>query len=109
MAAGTSVTDKNPRGLVVLGGYFTLNPGSIAAAGREEQTVAVPAAKVGDLVVVAPRDVLLAGLVIGHARVSAAGTISFWISNHSAGAVDQASGVWDYTLIRGGQGISHAG
>jgi hypothetical protein len=49
MAAGTSVTDKNPRGLVVLGGYFTLNPGSIAAAGREEQTVAVPAAKVGDL------------------------------------------------------------
>jgi hypothetical protein len=109
MAAATGVTYKAGRGAIIVGGTCVLNPGSIAAAAREDQTIAVPDAKIGDVVMVSPRDVLLAGLVVSHARVSAAGAISFFLANHSAGAVDQASGTWDWALIRGATGPSHVG
>ena len=101
MAAGTSIRAlERPVGNFA-SGEFTLNPASIAAGAREVMTVAVPGARVGDVVQVSPQDALLAGLVVAYARVSANNAIEFTLENHSAGALDQASGKWNYTLVRG--------
>lgn len=110
MAAATAVAPKTTVPFpTIKSGTFTLDPGSIAAGSREEQTAAIAEAKVGDIVLVAPRDALSAGLVISHARVSSDGNISFYLENHTAGGVDQASGTWDYTLIRGNLGAAGVG
>lgn len=102
MAAGTSIKAiERPAGQVNTG-EFTADLGSIAAGGREEVTVAVPGAKVGDVVHVSPQDVLTTGIAVGHARVSSAGNISFYVINYlAAGSVDQASGKWNYAIFRG--------
>lgn len=100
MAAATAISKiERPVGSFYTG-EFTLDPGSIAAGAREEQTVAVPGVEVGDVVTVSPQAALLAGIVIGHVR-AAADSISFWIENHTAGAVDQTSNKWNYAVIRG--------
>lgn len=109
MAAATAVTIKGVRGLVVDSGHCTLDPGAIAAGANEDQTIAVPTAKVGDMVIVAPRAALTDGAIATNPHVSAAGTITFTIENHTGGEINLASGVWDWTLLRGRQGAAHAG
>lgn len=111
MGAATSVTNKAgiAAALIVASGYCTVDLASIAAAGREVVTIAVPQAKLYDAVIVNPRATLTAGLVISQAYVSAAGTITFVVENHSAGIVDQTSTVFDWTIIRGNQGPSAHG
>lgn len=74
---------------------------SIAAAASEVVTATVPGATVGDSVVVNPRDGLNAGLIIGQARVSAANTVVFTVSNITAGALDAASQIFDIGILRG--------
>lgn len=102
MAAGSAVTRKEGPFGVIASGSFTLDPGSIAAAASEEQTVAVAEAKVGDSVIVSSRTVLTDGLVGPiNPRVKTDGTISFWLENNHTAALDQSSGTWDFTLIRG--------
>lgn len=109
MAAATAVALSAPfPALTVFRGTCTLNPASIAAAGREEQTIAVPGVKVSDVASVAPRAALEAGLVISHVRC-AAGSISFYLENHSAGAVDAASQTWDFEVRRGSEGVAATG
>lgn len=89
------------RGGNTFSGQFTADLASIAAAGQELITVTVPGAAVGDTVTVSPQSALLAGLIIAYSRVSAANTIIVAISNHSAGAVDQAATVFNYGIVRG--------
>jgi hypothetical protein len=103
MAAATAIVAADRPGGHHYGGTFVLNPGSIGAAGRELQTVAVPGVAVGDVAFVAPRAALLAGIVIAYVRCSA-GEIEFSIENHSAGAVDAASDTWDFQVLRGSSG-----
>jgi hypothetical protein len=76
-----------------------LDPGSIAAGAREIETVAIPGVVVGDCVVICPRATM--ALVIGYARVSAANAVEFSLENNTVGAVDLASGTFDYQVLRG--------
>jgi hypothetical protein len=101
MATATAVAATERPGGNTYAGQFTADLASIAAAGQELITVTVPGLAVGDQVNVSPRSALTAGLIIAWARVSAADTLVVAISNHSAGAVDQASTVFDYSVIRG--------
>lgn len=79
----------------------TVDLASIAAAGSEVVTVTVPGVVVGDVPIPCPRDGLNAGLVIGQARVSAANTVVFTVSNITAGALDAASQIFDIGILRG--------
>jgi hypothetical protein len=101
--AGTSVVGTNQPGFFT-SGSFTLDPASIAAASEGTETVPVPEARVGDVVHVTPRTALDEGIILSYAWVSASGTISVTLFNHTAGAIDVASATWDYVLIRGASG-----
>lgn len=62
-------------------------------------TATVAGVAVGDLVFVSPRAAFTAGApVLGD--VSAANTVRLTTMNNSAGAVDQASQVYDITVLR---------
>ena len=100
MAAGTSITPTTQLG-GFLKGSFTLDIGSILTEANEDQTVAVPEAKIGDTVIITPRAALLDGVAIVNPHVSAAGTITFTVENNSGSTRDQGSGTYDYCLIRG--------
>lgn len=100
MAAATGITRHTNAGAYATG-EFTIDPGSISAGANEDQTVAVAEADVGDVVVISPQATLLDGLVLSQAYVSAAGTITFTLENHTAGALNQGSTVMSYALIRG--------
>ena len=82
-------------------GSFTADPASVASLGIELVTVTIPGLRAGDVPNVVPRSALLTGLVIAWARVSADNTMVFAIVNVTAGALDQASTVFDYGVIRG--------
>jgi hypothetical protein len=112
MAAASAVTLKPAvnSNLTVYGGTCTVDLASIDAGASEEVTIAVPDAKVGDSVIVSSRTVLTDGLVGPiNPRVASAGSVSFWIENNHSGAIDQASGVFDFLIIRGAQGVSTLG
>lgn len=80
---------------------FAVTPGSIAAAGTEVETIAVPGALVGDYVGVSPRSGLQAGIVLGYCRVVSAGSVEFALHNISAGALTPTAGTWTLHLARG--------
>lgn len=105
MPAATAVAYSSHNGFVVISGTCTLDIGSIATEVNEDQTIAVPDAKVGDIVLVQPRAALLDGLAIVNPHVSATGTITFTVENNSASTRDQGSGTYDWMLIRGNEGV----
>lgn len=104
MPAATAITSLDRPGALVQQLTFALTPGSIAAAGTELETVALPGVIVGDQVAVSPQSGLQNGLVIGHCRVSAAGVVTFSIVNVTAGALTPTAGTWTLTIIRGTTG-----
>jgi hypothetical protein len=101
MATATGVAATERPGGNTYTGQFTADLASIAAAGQELITVTITGLAVGDVICVSPRSALNAGLIVAYARVSAADTAIIAISNHSAGAIDAASTVFDYGVIRG--------
>lgn len=101
MATATAVSAKDTPAGHHFSVQATADLAAIAAAGSEVVTATVPGATVGDVVVVNPRDGLNAGLVIGQARVSAANTVVFTVSNITAGALDAASMVFYISILRG--------
>lgn len=104
MAAATNI-DRRDGFIVVAGGSFTLDPGSVAGDAKEDQTVAVPEARVGDGVLIQPRAALGNGLVVSAPHVSANGTITFTLQNTTAATpVDEGSATWDFYVIRGSVG-----
>lgn len=106
----TSVAESSGKvGLIAQRYSCTVDLPSLADGAQEVVTITIYGAKVGDAVVVNPRTAFLAGLVIAQAYVSAADTVKVLVSNTQATARDAASDTWDVTLIRGRQGISHAG
>lgn len=112
MAAASAITLNRPTGatLTVYSGTCTVDLGSIDAAAQEEVTIAVPNAKVGDAVIVSSRTALTDGLCGPiNPRVASAGSVSFFIENNHTAAIDQASGTFDFMVIRGGIGVSTLG
>jgi hypothetical protein len=81
---------------------FSLTPGAIGAAGSETETVAISGASLNDAIVVTPPATGFAnGIIVGLARVSAPGTVSFNINNITAGSLTPGAGTWTLTLLRG--------
>lgn len=92
--SGTTITK-------ILKGSVAVDPASIATVAVGEVTVTISGAVVGDTVIMTPPTAgLTAGLIVCDARVSAADTVKVRIYNSTAGAVDEASATWFYTLIR---------
>lgn len=108
MAAGTSITYNERRGVFVTG-EATVDPASIAAGANADQTIAAKGAKVGDLAFVSPQATLLDGLIISQVYVDAAGSITFTLENHTAGALDQGSTKFTWGYMRGQIAIDWAG
>lgn len=73
---------------------------SVPAASCATQTTTVTGALTTDVPTVTPGAALLSGLLIGNARVSAADTVAWDVCNVTAGALDQASTSYTFTLIR---------
>lgn len=84
-------------------GSFTLDPGSIAAGAREQETVALVGAQVGDVLIVRNRTNPI-GLIVSAERVTAPNAVEFYLENNTAGALDQAASTYDFALIRGSTG-----
>jgi len=77
----------------------TWSPSQVATVTAPAQTVTVPGAKVGDVVIVTPPG-QTAGVTIGSAYVSAANTVSVQFVNPTAGGVTPAAGIHKFTIIR---------
>lgn len=102
MVAGTGVAVLDRPGGFHFQINFRLNPGAIAAGGREVETIAVPGVQVGDGVIVCPQ--YATSLIVGYATCRVAGTIEFALENNTAGALDEADSPWVAYIIRGTTG-----
>lgn len=88
-------------------GEVAIDPANLAAAAQAETAVSIAAAlpsgvsaAAGDLVFVQPPSALEAGLICVSARISATNTLGVTLRNVSAGAVDGASRLWTFCLMR---------
>lgn len=79
-------------------GTATIDPASIAAQATTTATSASTFANTNDRVLVTPLVDLQGLQVTGY--VSATGTITYRITNPTAGAIDLASGSWTFTLLK---------
>lgn len=85
--------------LAVLNATATIDPPSIATAGQALASVTVAGAALGDIVLpAAPYDLQGVGI---HAYVSAANTVTLLLKNGTAAAVDLASGIWKFKVLKG--------
>lgn len=80
----------------VIKAQATVNPGSLADAAGENQSVTVTGARFGDFVRVAA-PYTLSGITVS-AYVSAADTVTIRIQNESGGTLDLASGTWNIVV-----------
>jgi hypothetical protein len=83
----------------VLQASAVINIASVAAAGTVTNTVAVPGALPGDLVVLGLPATVDAGIVF-DARVSAADTVTLRAQNITAGAIDPASATYTFLVFK---------
>jgi hypothetical protein len=82
-------------------GQVTVDLASVGSAAVTEKTLTITGAVAGDCVILTPPAAgITAGLVVCDARVSAADTVKVRVANLSGGTVDEASGTWEYTIIR---------
>jgi hypothetical protein len=85
----------------IIKGTVAVDLASVATLATTEKEVVVADAVLGDTVIVNPPAAgLTAGMCVCDARVSEAGKIKIRVFNGSAGTVDEASGTWEYILIR---------
>ena len=77
----------------------TADIGSVAANTSEEETVTVTGARIGDFVV-ANKTSLEAGIVFGSCRVTANDTVAIQVINTTASAINEASEIIDFLVIR---------
>jgi len=84
---------------------LTIDPASIAATTTGETTTAVPSTQPqvfasDEVVAVKPPSGLNAGLVVSHAFVAAANSITLRLGNTSIAALDAASGSYTFFIAR---------
>ena len=101
MASTATAVTPSERGGNIYAGSFTADPASVGSLALELITVTIPGLRQGDAVTVVPRSALLTGLILAWWRVSANDTLVVAILNATGGALDQASTVFDYGIIRG--------
>jgi hypothetical protein len=77
----------------------TVDYASIPAATAPDQAVAVPAARVGDAIIVTPLGTWPANVTQPQGRCLVAGTVQVRVANVTAGAIDPASQTLRFTLI----------
>lgn len=104
MPATSVVTNEKFAGGFVTGS-FVLDLASVPANEQATDTAAISQAKVGDVVIVTPRAALTEGLAVKHAFVSADGTVTVVLHNHTGTAIDEGSATFDYALFRGALNI----
>lgn len=101
----TALGRKPPSGPVnMFSGQVTFDAASCGAAAVTLQTVPIAEAQLGDTVLLTPPAAGLSvavGVLPGY--VAAAGSTRVPFVNPTAGALDPASAVYDYILIRGRQ------
>ncbi len=99
----TTKERRSPSGkLISVQGTVVFDAASCGSAAVTIQTVTIPGAKPGDIVLLAPPAAGLSVAVsIGIGYVSAADTCKVPFTNPTAGALDPASATYDYCLMRG--------
>lgn len=80
-------------------GTVSIDPGSIAAQTRGSQTATITGAAVGDVVLMQPPGALNTGLVFAGCEVTGANTVTVFLGNLTAGAIDDGSQTWRYLWI----------
>jgi hypothetical protein len=98
----SSIERSAPSGVISrIKGRVTVDFASCGAAAVTIQTVTLPGAQLGDVVLMSPP---AAGLSVavqcGVGYVSAADTVKMPVVNPTAGALDPASAVFEYCLFR---------
>jgi len=80
-------------------GTTSLNPASIAATTRAGTTFTLTGAKTTDIIVVNPPADLNDDLLFVGASVTADDTVTVWLYNPTAGAIDDSARTWEYLWI----------
>lgn len=102
MVAGTAVVVRDRPGGFHFTGTFSLDPGAIAAGGREVETVAIQGINVGDICYVSPQ--YATSLIVGYVTCRVAGTLEFSLENNTAGVLDEGNNTWGFGILRGTTG-----
>jgi hypothetical protein len=98
----SSIERTSPSGAIArIKGQVTVDFASCGAAAVTIQTVTIPGALLGDVVLMSPPAAgLSVAVMCGVGYVSAANTVKLPVVNPTAGALDPASATFEYTLFR---------
>lgn len=77
-------------------GTVSIDPGSIATVTRGTGAGTITGLAAGDIVVMSPPAALNDDLVFAGARVTGADTVTVYLYNPTAGAIDDTARTWDY-------------
>lgn len=80
-------------------GTVAINPGSIAATSRGTVTFTLTGAAAGDMIHMQPPATLNDDLLFVGAEVTSADTVTVYLYNPTAGAIDDVSLTWRYIWI----------
>ncbi len=83
----------------VVSGTVTVDPPSIAATTRGTATATIAGVAVGDLVEVYPPTTLEAGLIYCGCAVTGANTVTIYLYNTTAAAIDGAALSWRFVWV----------
>jgi hypothetical protein len=84
----------------ILGGVANVTPPSLATLLGGTSTMAVPGARVGDMVSVEPPAALEVGLVVIGAAVTAANVVTINFYNPTASTITGVARSWGYRVLR---------
>lgn len=84
---------------MILAGTVDINPPSIGANTQGSASATITGAQTTDLVFVKPPQ-LASGLVFVGAAITAANTLTVYLHNVTAAAIDDTAKTWHYLLIR---------
>ena len=78
-----------------------VDPVSVAANTSEEQTIAVPEAEVGDIVIKICKPTLTAGIAIVDGRVDTDGSVEVQFLNTTGSAIDPPKEDYKFIVLKG--------
>jgi hypothetical protein len=77
-------------------GTVSIDPGSIGTVARGAIAVTIAGVAIGDVVVMIPPASLNDDLLFVGARVTAVDTVTVYLYNPTAAAIDDVAAIWDY-------------
>lgn len=81
-------------------GTVSLNPGSISATTRGTVTFTLTGADTTDIIVMTPPAALDDDLLFVGAAVTSANTVTVYLYNPTAGAIDDSARTWSYLFFK---------